>query len=105
MSGEANRPTSNEPAILVRALSHRYPRSPREALSGIDLAIERGSCFGLLGPNGAGKSTLISLMAGLYPILSNLRAREILRNRARQGQVDLPTPATLPMRRAEVAAQ
>lgn len=65
MSGEANSPTKDEPAILVRGLSHRYPRSPREALSGISLSIARGSCFGLLGPNGAGKSTLISLMTGM----------------------------------------
>ena len=48
---------------------------------------------------------LISLMAGLYPILSNLRAREILRSRARQGEVAPSTPAPLPIRRAEVAAQ
>ena len=48
---------------------------------------------------------LISLMAGLYPILSNLRAREILRNRARDGLAASPVPTPLPLRRAEVAAQ
>ncbi|MGR3493627.1 MAG: ABC transporter ATP-binding protein, partial [Shimia sp.] len=37
----------------------------KEALSGIDLTIPRGSIFGLLGPNGAGKSTLINILAGL----------------------------------------
>jgi ABC-2 type transport system ATP-binding protein len=58
-------PTNDDPAILVRGLSHRYARGAREALSGIDLSIPRGSCFGLLGPNGAGKSTLISLMTGM----------------------------------------
>ncbi|MDO9338227.1 MAG: ABC transporter ATP-binding protein [Caulobacter sp.] len=60
-----NNRTTREPAILVRGLSHRYPRAAREALSGIDLSIGRGTCFGLLGPNGAGKSTLISLMTGM----------------------------------------
>lgn len=65
MPSEANSPMTNQPAILVRGLSHRYPRSAREALNGIDLSIARGSCFGLLGPNGAGKSTLISLMTGM----------------------------------------
>lgn len=45
---------------------------------------------------------LISLMAGLYPILSNLRAREILRNRAREAAKPTP-PAALPLRRAEAA--
>lgn len=63
--GEVKRPTENDPAIVVRGLSHRYSRAGREALSGIDLSIERGSCFGLLGPNGAGKSTLIALMTGM----------------------------------------
>jgi glycosyltransferase involved in cell wall biosynthesis len=48
---------------------------------------------------------LISLMAALYPILSNLRAREILHARARQSDIALPTPAPLALRRAEVAAQ
>jgi hypothetical protein len=49
---------------------------------------------------------LISLMAGLYPILSNLRAREILRNRARASKVERPAVATpLPLRRAEAAGQ
>ncbi|MCE3289505.1 MAG: transporter related [Caulobacter sp.] len=67
MSAQASHPTTNDPAILVRGLSHRYARSDRDALSGVDLAIARGSCFGLLGPNGAGKSTLISLMTGMMP--------------------------------------
>lgn len=48
---------------------------------------------------------LISLMAALYPILSNLRAREILRNRARGAEASSPTPAALPLRRAEAAGQ
>jgi ABC-type multidrug transport system ATPase subunit len=28
----------------------------------LNLAIEKGECFGLLGPNGAGKSTSINMM-------------------------------------------
>ncbi|KIZ07740.1 hypothetical protein MNEG_0209 [Monoraphidium neglectum] len=31
----------------------------------LNLAIEKGECFGLLGPNGAGKSTSINMMVGL----------------------------------------
>lgn len=48
---------------------------------------------------------LISLMAGLYPILSNLRAREIVRNRARAGAAARPVvaPPPVPLRRAEAA--
>lgn len=56
-------------AVEVRGLTKVYRGSPRmppkTALTGIDLAIPRGSVFGLLGPNGAGKSTLINIMAGL----------------------------------------
>ena len=37
------------------------------AVRTLDLAIERGECFGLLGPNGAGKSTSINMMVGLLP--------------------------------------
>lgn len=49
-----------EPAVGARDVWHRY--RDREALSGIDLAVERGEIFGLLGPNGGGKSTLLSLI-------------------------------------------
>ena len=56
-------------ALEVIGLRKTYAatkRSPtKEALTGIDLAVPRGSIFGLLGPNGAGKSTLINILAGL----------------------------------------
>lgn len=44
---------------------------------------------------------LIALMAGLYPILSNLRAREILR--ARKAKGERPAAPPLSLRRAEAA--
>lgn len=36
-----------------------------QALSGVDLDVDRGNIVALLGPNGAGKTTLISIIAGL----------------------------------------
>lgn len=51
------------PIIKARSLSKRY--GDFEAVSGIDLTIEPGECFGLLGPNGAGKTTTLRLLLGL----------------------------------------
>ncbi|MCJ2143600.1 ABC transporter ATP-binding protein [Methylobacterium sp. E-066] len=52
------------PIISISKLSKTYT-SGFTALSGIDLAIERGEIFALLGPNGAGKSTLINIVCGI----------------------------------------
>jgi ABC-2 type transport system ATP-binding protein len=40
-------------------------KPPVEAVRGLDLAVERGECFGLLGPNDAGKTTTIEIIEGL----------------------------------------
>lgn len=49
--------------LECRGLVKKY--GYKDALSGIDLRIERGRIVGLLGPNGSGKSTLIKLANGL----------------------------------------
>src|SRR5215203_6209873 len=36
-----------------------------DVVSGLDLELEQGKCFGLLGPNGAGKTTTLRLCLGL----------------------------------------
>ena len=56
------------PALQVRALSYRYPRSTaRAALDQISFSVADGECLGVIGPNGAGKSTLLLHLNGLLP--------------------------------------
>ena len=56
-------PPATTNAIETRGLVKRY--GEREALSGLDLEVPAGICFGLLGPNGAGKSTCIGVLTTL----------------------------------------
>ena len=37
----------------------------RAVVTGVNVVIEKGECFGLLGPNGAGKTTTLRLLLGL----------------------------------------
>jgi lipooligosaccharide transport system ATP-binding protein len=50
-------------ALSVRGLRKSY--DALEVVSGVDLAVAPGECFGLLGPNGAGKTTTLKLCLGL----------------------------------------
>lgn len=53
-------------AIELRKLTKTWPGNPPvEAVRGIDLQVEQGTCFGVLGPNGAGKTTTIEICEGL----------------------------------------
>ncbi|HLZ55883.1 MAG TPA: ATP-binding cassette domain-containing protein, partial [Ktedonosporobacter sp.] len=38
-----------------------------DALSGVDLQVQKGEIFGFLGPNGAGKTTMLRILATLLP--------------------------------------
>jgi len=49
--------------LRARALRKRY--GELEVVSGLDLDVQAGECFGLLGPNGAGKTTTLRLCLGL----------------------------------------
>jgi len=44
-------------------LFHPFRRKFIDALNGVNLEVEEGTCFCLLGPNGAGKTTLIKILA------------------------------------------
>jgi lipooligosaccharide transport system ATP-binding protein len=68
-------------ALSARALRKSY--GELEVVSGVDLAVAPGECFGLLGPNGAGKTTTLKLCLGLIELLGEpvpRRAREARRN-------------------------
>ena len=49
--------------LSVKALRKSY--DGQEVVSGVDLSVDEGECFGLLGPNGAGKTTTLKLSLGL----------------------------------------
>jgi ABC-type sugar transport system ATPase subunit len=55
---------ASEPHVELRGIGKRFVGVV--ALSGIDLAVERGSIHGLVGENGAGKSTLGKVVAGAH---------------------------------------
>jgi ABC-2 type transport system ATP-binding protein len=56
-------------AVRCRDLRKTYD-GKLEAVTGLDLEIEAGECFGLLGPNGAGKTTTIEILEGLLEATS-----------------------------------
>ena len=53
----------SQPALSCRGLVKHYGEV--RAVTGLDLEIRAGECFGLLGPNGAGKTTTVEIFEGL----------------------------------------
>ena len=53
----------NDTAIELRGIVKSYGK--KQVLTGLDLAVSKGSVLGLLGTNGAGKTTLIKCALGL----------------------------------------
>lgn len=53
-----------QPVLEISGLGKTY-KSGHQALSAVDLTIDKGEIFALLGPNGAGKTTLINLLTGV----------------------------------------
>lgn len=46
----------------------RYPRAPRDAVSGVRFEVPRGRLTAVVGPNGSGKSTLVRALLGRVPV-------------------------------------
>jgi len=55
---------TGEMAVFTQGLCKRY-NDGKEALSGVNLAVEEGEIYGLLGANGAGKSTAVQILTTL----------------------------------------
>jgi lipooligosaccharide transport system ATP-binding protein len=49
--------------LVARGIRKSY--GGNEVVSGLDLELQKGECYGLLGPNGAGKTTTLRMLLGL----------------------------------------
>ena len=56
-------PHNKDVLLSTRDLSKRYGAT--NAVSSVNMTIEKGDVYGFVGPNGAGKSTVIKMMTGL----------------------------------------
>lgn len=56
--------TADSPVFRMEHVTKRF--GGLNALSDVDLAIEKGEIVGLIGPNGAGKSTLFNVATSIY---------------------------------------
>ncbi len=63
--GTARRAPSGGDTLAVEAAGLVKSFGSTQAVTGVDLAVARGSIYGLLGPNGAGKTTTVRILATL----------------------------------------
>src|SRR5687767_13215772 len=61
--GSGEPAVSAGPALFCRGLVKKY--GDVHAVTGLDLEVRVGECFGMLGPNGAGKTTTVEIFEGL----------------------------------------
>ena len=89
----------SENVLVTRSLTRRY--GSVEALSQVNVTVERGQIYGLVGRNGAGKTTLMRLVTGQsHPDQGSLElfgqtGRELERARSRTGAM-IETPSFAP---------
>lgn len=62
MSGRRGKEAGAE--LAGTDLVFRYPRAPKDAVSGVSARVSPNSVLAVIGPNGSGKSTLARLLAG-----------------------------------------
>jgi energy-coupling factor transport system ATP-binding protein len=60
-------PAINTPAVELKDVSYRYPRTKRWVVTHLNLRIQQGEFVAIMGENGAGKSTLCQMMNGIIP--------------------------------------
>lgn len=53
--------------VALQAAGLRYPGARRDALTAVDLQLERPELVAVVGHNGSGKSTVVRLLAGVVP--------------------------------------
>ena len=62
------RPQTIQGAVVLRALTVRYPGAERPALEGVSAEIPAGAFVAVVGPVGAGKTTLLQAIARLVKV-------------------------------------
>lgn len=63
---DGTRIPGENPEIVFRDVSFRYPEAERPVLEHCSFTIHPGECVGLVGLNGSGKSTIVKLLCRFY---------------------------------------